>query len=636
VQRKAAKAMMQAIRTRAGSIIVKVLFGLLIVSFGFWGIYTRSPDYSEKSPDTVIATVGDASIRAQDLLKSVEAAMQRLRAQAGGSISLEQIKQLGVIDGLLNQLVDRSLLDQETERLRLQVSDDVVRSTIYENPAFRGPDGRFDRMLYQQVLTMNGLSEEDLVARVRREIPRSDLLQAVTAGVAGPQDVAAALYRYRNEKRIAEIVSFPAAVAGDVGQPSDADLSKFYEAHQEMFRAPEYRGFTVIGMDPATLAKTIEIPEEKLRKEYDERKDEFVTPERRDVEQILASSEDKAKEAEAALAAGKDWKEVATKIAGQDPDTIDLGLMKREELPRLLADITFDLPLNKPSDPVKSPLGWHILRVTKIEAPTEQTFDQVKDQISSELANEEAGNRLEKLGRQVDDALAGGASMADTAAKFGLSVTTVPASDDGGNAPDGKPISLPVAANEALKTAFDTREKETSRIEQTQGGAIFAVRVDQVTASQVRPLADVKDQAVAAWQAEQKRARVGKAAEALANAVSGDKTLAAVAAEQKLTVTTSPPLSRRPQQGGGVPPALAGKLFGAQKGETVTAEDETGAYVAQLKEIQLPEAPQGDAGKAQDGELANAIKLDMASEFTAALRQRYPVEIKRDAVDRIF
>lgn len=628
--------MMQAIRTRAGSIIVKVLFGLLIVSFGFWGIYTRSPSFNEKSPDTVIATVGDASIRAQDLQKSLEAAMQRLRAQTGGSITTEQIKQLGVLDGLLSQLVDRSLLDQETERLRLQISDDVVRATIYENPAFRGPDGRFDRMLFQQVLTMNGIGEDELVARVRREIPRSDLLQAVTAGVAGPADVASALHRYRNEKRVADIVAFPVASAGDVGQPSDADLTKFYDAHQEMFRAPEYRGFTVIGMDPATLAKTIEIPEDKLRKEYDERKDEFVTPERRNVEQILAPSEDKAKEAEAALAAGKDWKDVATQIAGQDPDTIDLGLMKREELPRLLADIAFELPLNKPSDPVKSPLGWHILRVTKIEAPTEQSFDQVKDQIQSELAHDEAVDRLEKLAGRIDDALAGGASMADTATKFGLTATTIPASDEAGNAPDGKPITLPIAANDALKTAFDTRAKETSRVEQTQDGAIFAVRVDQVTASLVRPLAEVKEQAVAAWQAEQKREKVTKEAETLASAVSGGKTLAAVAAEQKLTATTSPPLPRRPQQGSKVAPALVGKLFSAQKGDTVTAEDDSSAYVAQLTEIQAPEPAQGDAAKAQDGELANAIKLDMASEFTAALRQRYPVEIKRDALDRMF
>lgn len=628
--------MMQAIRTRAGSIIVKLLFGLLILSFGFWGIYTRSPYFQSGSPDTVIATVGDASIRAEELQKSLEAAMQRLRAQTGGTITMEQVKQLGVLDGLLNQLVDRTLLDQEADRLRLSISDDVVRSTIYENPAFRGPDGRFDRMLFQQVLTMNGISEDQLVARVRRDIPRSDLLQAVTAGVVGPQVVAAALYRYRNEKRVADIVTFPVAKAGDVGKPSDADLDKYYEAHKEMFRAPEYRGFTVISLEPATLAKGIEIPEDRLHKEYDERKDEFVTPERRDVEQILAPSEDKAKEAQAALAAGKDWKDVATTVAGQDADTIDLGLLRRDELPKLLADVAFDLPLNKPSDPIKSPLGWHILRVTKIEQPTEQTFDQVKGQISAELAHDEAVDQLDKLSNKVDDSLAGGASMADTAAKFGMTVTNVAATDETGKGPDGKPVTLAVAPQEVLKAVFDTRAKETSRVEPAQDGTIFAVRVDEVTPTQIRPLADVKDMAVAAWQAEQQRDKAKKEADALAEQVSGDKTLAVIAAAQKLTLATSQPLPRRPAQGSTVPATLVGKLFAAKKGETVTAEDAAGAYVAQLKDIQEPEAPQGDAAKADDGQLVNAIKLDMASEFTAALRQRYPVDIKRDALERMF
>jgi len=628
--------MMQAIRGRAGSIIVKGLFALLIVSFGFWGIYTRSPFYSEHSPDTVVATVGDASIRAEDVQKALEAAMQRLRAQTGGSITLEQAKQFGVVDGILNQLIDQSLLDQETQRLRLSVSDEVVRDTIYGNPAFRGPDGRFDRALFQQILTMNGMSEDQLVARVRRDIPRSDLLQAVTAGVAGPPDVAAALYRYRNEKRVGDVVAFPVASAGDVGQPGDEQLTKFYDEHKEMFRAPEYRGFTVIALDPAAVAKGIEIPEDRLQKEYNDRKDEFVTPERRDVEQILAPSEEKAKEAQAALAAGKDWKEVATTVAGQDPETIDLGLLKRDELPKLLGDVAFELPVEKPSDPIKSPLGWHILRVTKIEQPTEQTFDHVKGQIQAELAHDEAVNRLEKLSNKVDDALASGASMADTAAKFGMAVTTIPAIDDSGKGPDGKPVTIPIAANDVLKAAFDTRAKETSRVDQTQDGAIFAVHVDQVTPSQVRPLADVKDQAVAGWQAEQKRDKVAKQADALAASAKDGKALADLAAAQKLTVTTTPPLPRRPQQGAGVSPALVGKLFAAQKGETVSAEDDTGAYVAQLKDIQFPEPPHGDAAKAQGAELANAIKVDMAGELTAALRQRFPVEIKRDALDRMF
>src|SRR5437764_5754765 len=239
--------MLQAIRTRAGSIIVKLLFALLIVAFGFWGIYTRSDYFQGHSPETVIATVGDRNIRAEELQQALQPALERLRAQLGTAIDQQQVKQLGILDTLLDQLINRALLDQETARLGLEASDEVVRSTIYDNPAFKGPDGRFDRSLFQQVLTMNRLTEDQLVERLRREIPRSELLQAITAGVSVPQPVVETVYRYRAEKRIADIVAFPVASAPNPAQPSEADLTGFYEAHPDLFRAPEYRGFTVVG-----------------------------------------------------------------------------------------------------------------------------------------------------------------------------------------------------------------------------------------------------------------------------------------------------------------------------------------------------------------------------------------------------
>src|ERR1700757_3752758 len=192
-----------------------------------------------------------------------------------------------------------------------------------------------------------------------------------------------------------------------------------------MFRAPEFRGFTLASLNPPDVAKGIEIPEAKLKEEYEQRQDELQIPERREVEQILAPWEDKAKEAEAALAAGKDWREVATTIAGQNPDTIDLGLLKRDEMPSALADVAFELPLDKPSQPVKTPLGWHILRVVKIEPPVAQTFEQAKPKLEADLTHEEAVDRVYKIANRVDDALAGGAAIGDVAGKFGLKTTEI-------------------------------------------------------------------------------------------------------------------------------------------------------------------------------------------------------------------
>jgi peptidyl-prolyl cis-trans isomerase D len=628
--------MLQAIRTRAGSIVVKLLFGLLIISFGFWGIFTRSDYYQGHSPDTVIATVGDDNIRADDLQRLLQPTLERLRAQLGGAIDQQQIKQLGVVDTLLAQLIDRDLLDQEAARLRLDVSDEVIRSAIYDNPAFRGQDGRFDRALFNQVLMMNRLTEDQLIARLHRDLPRADLLQAITAGITVPRPVVEALYRHRGEKRLADIVAFPVAGVKDVGQPSEADLTKFYEAHPDLFRAPEFRAFTVASLAPSDVAKPEDVQESKVREEYEQRKDEFETPEQRQVQQILAPSEEKAKEAEAALAAGKDWKEVATTIAKQDPETIDLGLLKRQEMPQVLSDVAFELPVEKPSEPIKTPLGWHILRVVKIEPAATQTFEQVKPQIEQELAQQAAIDRLEKLGNKVDDALAGGAPIADTAAKFGLKTATVAAVDVGGADPGGKPVALPAAKDEMLKTVFSTEQGDTSRVSQAQDGTIFAVHVDKVIAPQVRPLADVKDKATAAWQAEQKREMVSKDADALAASVKPDQALAKVAADKKLTVTPSPPLSRDAQNAVQAPPALISKLFAAKKGDVVTATDASGAYVAQLKEIQVPENPPDSAIAGLSDQLAGEARADAAGQFAEALRRRYPVEIKRDALDRMF
>ena len=625
--------MLQAIRSRAGSLVVKGLFGLLILTFGIWGI---GDIFRNRPTDTVIVTIGDQSIRAEDLQAAVRRELERLSARFGGAIDIQQAKKLGIIDDVLDELIDRSLLDQEAARLRLEVSDEVIRNAITDNPKFRTPDGQFDHALFNAVLAENHLTEDQFVTLMRRDIPRGDLRQAVVLGAVAPQSIVDLLYRYRNEKRVADIVALLIADAGDVGQPSDAELTAFYDAHQDLFRAPEYREFTLASLSPSNIAQGIEIPEATLKEQFDQRQDELQLPEQREVQQILAPSEDKIKEAEAALTAGKDWKEVATQIAGQNPETIELGLMKREELPRVLADVAFELALNKPSEPMKTPLGWHILRVVKIEPAVTQTFEQAKPKLEAELTHDEAVDRIYKVANRVDDALAGGMSIEDAAGKFELKKTEIAAADVSGHDPESNPVALPLPANGVLKLAFATDEGQTSRVTESPDGAIFMVRVSKVMPPAIKPLAQVKEQAVAAWQAEKRREKVANTATELAAAVKPDARLAAVAAEKGLKVTTALPLRRRPGRDDTTSPALVAKLFAAKTGEVVTAADAAGSYVAQLDEVQTPEAPSGSATAEVSRDLDQGMRTDLAVEFTQALRARFPVEIRREAFDRLF
>lgn len=627
--------MMQAIRSRAGSIIVKVLFGLLIISFGFWGIYTRSPFSDSRSPDTTVATVGEQNISAGELQQALQPTLERLRAQLGTAIDSQQMKQLGIVDGTLTQLIDRSLLDQEARRLGLAASTTLIRNTIFENPAFRAPNGQFDRQRFEEVLTANRMTEPQLVERLRRDIPRTDLLQAITAGVGVPQPVVDAIYRYRNEKRIADIVAFPAAGVATVGQPTEAELTKFYDAHKELFRAPEYRGFTVASLTPAEVEKTVTVSEDKLKQAWEQRRDEFQTPEQREIQQILAPNEAKAKEAEAALKAGQNWQAVATKIAGQSADTIDLGLLSAKEIPHELGDVAFKLPLNQPSQPIKSPLGWHILRIVKIVPASSETFAQAKPKLEAQLKLQEAVNRVDKVGNEADDALAGGATLAEAAKKYGLTLTTVTAAENTGKDRAGKPVALPVSATDVLKTAFSTNQGDTSRITDTNDGSVYAVHVEKIMPPAVRPLAEVKNKAVADWQAEQKREAAIKESKALAAAVKPGAALAA-AAGTNVSVLSGVMLSRSGEPPKSMPPELVQKLFAAKPGAVVTASDATGAFTAQLKQVNVPQKIPEAAAQGLSDQLTDAAKVDVAGQFAAALRQKFPVEIKHEAVDHLF
>ncbi len=625
--------MLQAIRSKAGSVVVKGLFVLLIATFGIWGI---GDIFRNRAPDTVVATVGDKSIDANALQTALQPALQRLSSQLGTSVDLRQAKQMGVIDDVLGQLIEQNLIDQEAARLQLDVSDDVIRNDILADPMFKGQNGAFDRGAFNALLAANHMPESQYAEQMRRDIAHRDLLLALTGGVSAPQAIVDRIYRYRNEKRIADIVALPAASAGDVGQPTDAELTKFYDAHQDLFRAPEYRGFIMASLTPSDLAQKIEVPEDRIRKEYDQRQDEFVQPERREIQQILAPSETQAKAAEAALAAGKDFREVATTIAGQDPSTIDLGLMARAEMPQALAEMAFSLPLNKPGAPVKSPLGWHILRVTKIEPQRTQTFDEAKTKLKADIAHDQASDNLFKIADHIEDEFAGGADLQAAAAKFGMHKITITAVDEQGRDRDDKPVALPVAPAEVLKLAFATEEGRTSRVTQSPNGDIFVLQVTKITPPAVRPLAEVKNKAIAAWQAERRRDTVAKEAEALSAAAKPGMQLSALAAGKGLKVTTSPPLARRSEDNDGVPAALVAKLFAVKPGAVVSSVDATGAYVAQLTALQEPSAMAKTATAEVAREIVAGIQSDLGEEFTRALRSRFPVEIQHGALDRLF
>jgi len=622
--------MLQAIRSKATSLIVKILFAVLIVTFGIWGI---GDIFRNRSVDTAVATVAGEQIPADQLQQAVHADIGRLRSSLGASLTLEQAKHLGIVDTALNRLIESALLAHETDRLDIRIGNDAVRRAIVANPNFRGPNGQFDRNVYNQILAANRLNDAQYEQLLRSDLQRNELTIALTEGIRPPKELTDAIYRAEAERRVADMVVLPPSAAPAPPKPSEQDVAAYYQAHQDQFRTPERRDVTLATLTIDDVAAGMDVPESKLKDAYQARLDEFHTPETRQLEQILLSDKTKADAAEAQLKAGKNFAAVAKAVAGADASTLDLGWMRRQDLPQPLADAAFTAKQGGVTQPIQTSFGWHILRVVAIKPEQTQSFDQVKDKLRQEVARDMAGDRIAQLANHIDDALAGGGAFDAVVKQFGMKTATIAGIDAQGTLVGGQPASLPQPKSKVLQTAFATAQGQASALDDLGDDGYFLVRVDKVAPSGVPPLDQVRDKATAAWQAQQRSQALAALAKQIVDQVNGGQSLKAIAARHRLVVSSTGPVLRT--GGGKVPPALVGQLFALKPDAAAAAPDGSGYAVAELTAIR-PADPTKD--KATFDTLAHQLAQQMQSEFlgefSQALRARYPVEINKTNLDR--
>ena len=623
--------MLDAMRRGAGSWVAKILFGILILSFAVWGIgdMFRSPGISDNA-----AEVGDVAISRDELARQFRREIERMQRVMGPEFDSERAREMGLLDRTLETLIEGHLLGQKAHDIGLIASNSLVRSRIYAEPAFQNTAREFDAFAFRRALSEAGLSEAGYVAMLKAGLLRGQLTDAISSGAEVPDLMRDTIHRYRGEKRVAEYVLIPSSTAGAVPEPTQEDLAAFHAQNQALFTSPELRELTIISLDPDVAAQDMKPSEEQIKQAFEERLPSLSIPERRRVRQILFTDEAAAKQAHEALDKGRAFDEVA-KETGQPP--VDLGLVTRRELAGPLADTVFRLDEGKWSEPVQTPLGWHIIVVDKIEAGRTPTLDQVRSEITREVARDEAVNQLVKTANKLEDELAGGASLESAADKLGLKATTVGPIDSRGRLRSGVPaVNLPQHPK-VLEFAFRTPQGQATQLQEVRGGGYFILRVDSIAAPALRPLDEVRAQAVQAWKDKQRDELARARAEKLLERAKGGETLAKIAGELGLQARTSDPVTRFAiDPNSPMPPAVTTAMFKSREGETVMAPYEGGYAIAKVTEVRPVAQADPSAEAAQlERELTNGVANDLITQYTRALRQSYPVTVNRASVDSI-
>jgi peptidyl-prolyl cis-trans isomerase D len=389
-------------------------------------------------------------------------------------------------------------------------------------------------------------------------------------------------------------------------------------------------------LQPAEIANGFTIPDQKVHDEYDARIAEFRTPEERTLRQMELPDEAAAKRAEDLIASGKPFNQVATQVTGKPPT--DLGTIRPGDIANdELSKAAFGLKEGAVSAPVQDPLGWHILQATKVVPGSTEPFQAVEAKLRHELQLRAAGDAIFDLGNKLQDTLGSGATLEEAAKKLNLKLIKVAAIDAKGLDPDQKPVGDVPQTAKFVSTAFASDTGRESDLMDDGHGGFFILRVDKVTPSHVKTLAEVRNQVLADWRTDARSKAAEKVAADLLARAKGGASLESLARGGNYKVATTSPFMRTGQGADQVmPPALVAAMFAAHPGDVAMASMPDGAVIGKLVNVE-PADSKADTTLADQlhDRLAGALGADLLNDFAEALRRQYGVEINSDMLNSL-
>jgi peptidyl-prolyl cis-trans isomerase D len=486
-----------------------VVMGVLIVSFGVWGIADIFKGFGQSK----LAKIGGTEISVEAFRQIYNDRLQQLSRQFGRPLSQEQARLFGLDRQVLQQTIAEAALDEEARRMGLGVSDAETLRVIHSDPNFKGVNGQFDPNRFAAIIRQAGYTEQRYVAEQRRVSMRRQITGTVSAGIDPPKLLIDALTRFQNEQRSIDYIKLDAAQAGTIDAPSPETLAAYFEDRKVQFRAPEYRKISYLMITPEEIGKWSAVSDEEARKIYDDRKDKMGTPDKRQVEQIVFPTMEEATSARNRINASFSFEDLA-KERGLNPSDYDLGLIAKSAIiDPAIADAAFALPAGEISQPVQGRFGVALVKVGNIEPATVPSYESVAATIKKEIAAANARAKVNELQGKMEDERGGGASVVEAAQKLGLSAVTIDAVDRSGRMPNGQPVTNIPRGLDVVSQAFNSDVGVDNDPIQFNGGYVW-YDVIGVTPSRERPLDEVRDQVEAKWREDQISSRLRtKAAE---------------------------------------------------------------------------------------------------------------------------
>ncbi|WP_442797533.1 peptidylprolyl isomerase [Pantoea vagans] len=485
--------MMDNLRAASNHVVLKIILGLIIVSFVLTGV----GNYLIGGNNDYAAKVNGQEISRGQLEQAFNSERSRQQQMLG-----DQFSQLASNDGFmqqmrqqaLSQLIDQALLDSYIKDLHLSISDDQVKQAIFNQQAFQ-TNGKFDNAKYLALIGNMGYSADRYAEALRKQLSNQQLINAVANTDFTLKGEASKLVDLVSQQRDIRQATLDVNALMTKQTVTDDEISQYYQQHKTSFMAPEQFRVSYIMMDAASMQQ--DASDADIQAWYDQHKADYSQPQRNRYSVIQTKTEADANAVLAQLKGGASFADVA-KAKSIDPISArkggDMGWLEPSTTPDELKNAGLTAK-GQMSGVIKSSVGFLVVRLDDIQPEQVKPLDEVRSAVAAKVKQEKGVDAFYKLQQKVSEAASNdNESLAGAEQASGLK-----AKETGWFSQD----TLPDALNfDAVKQAIfngglvgqNGAPGNNSDIITVDGDRAFVLRISEHKPEAVKPLEQVKAQ----------------------------------------------------------------------------------------------------------------------------------------------
>ncbi|MDG2186680.1 MAG: peptidylprolyl isomerase [Hyphomicrobiales bacterium] len=618
--------MLDTLRKSVTGPFVKILIGVLILSFAVWGIQDIFGNYKK----TVAIEIDDYEITIDELVTEYNNQISTISSQLDKKISLAESLTLGIDELALENLIRKLVLQIEINKLKIGIPDNFVAEKIVNDEMFQS-NGAFNKARYDQLLSYAGFNEQSFLISEINSNKQNQLFNILANKTYIPKTLHEIINNYNNTMRKIEYTRIPKSKI-TVQTPSEKEMLEFYDKFKKGYRKSETRDFDAIIINPNSLKDRITVTPVQIENYFDENKDTFVIEENRDLYQYffdnLAMANQFYEESKE-----KSIEQILTEYKISKAES-HLGIISKDLiLDDEVAEIAFNQPPNTVSKPIDGMLGISVIYVDNIFEATSPLLKDVYNTISQEIAYQEATSLMDNLYFEIEEEFLNGRKLFDVARAFDLNINNFKQIDINGLNESENEVDL-IKDTVLLKKLFNTNIGDYIEVIETDDSFVW-MQLISINEPYTKTFKNVRKLVTSDMIGKRKNEKESEIINQLKDNLEADLDVIDILSDYDASMELTAPFSRN------TPikeftEDFNDRILSSDLGEVIIGKSTKDILIGKVIEIIPNEKKVLERDAKFNSDIDLQYKNDLFEQFLVSIEKDYQVKVYQENIDRLF